>query len=512
MSTFKRALCASLAGLILVPVISSALTADEVKAQIEVLLAQIAQLQAKIAAAGGSTEVAPPAGGNVICSISRFPLKRGDSGGDVEALQLFLKSQGYFSVDITGFFGPITENGLIQFQLKVGIISQAADGGVFGARTFQYVISTYCTRPPPPSNQCLTPPPQPVLTCTGTWEKNNDPKGCHVGWTCVSAVDTTVTPINKPPIISSVVGPTTVDINKSNTWRVSGSDPEGNVVNFSVVWGDEGSSLSQLLNISREGTPYSSAVSYSHAYSSTGKFTIVVFAKDASGADTTATLSVQVNDPDLTNIGIGGSSCKLNSKTYPDGEVTASPACAASSSSSCTSYPFLQCMGGTWVAIPSIGSGYLTGDVNSCVINGTVYGNGQSYTLPPGPNLFDSAYPSGGNGKTCRDFPNENICALLTGSSSVTLTCQNGMWSSDSQYGYVPYGTGSLCVSANGIVFTNGQRAYSGANQFQTEHLYMCREGRWFTTDIYGNVIVLLATPPTVTGVYYPPQDINITP
>jgi peptidoglycan hydrolase-like protein with peptidoglycan-binding domain len=57
--------------------------------------------------------------------IFNKPLYYGQSGKDVEYLQIFLKSQGediYPGGLITGYFGELTERAVINFQLKYGII------------------------------------------------------------------------------------------------------------------------------------------------------------------------------------------------------------------------------------------------------------------------------------------------------------------------------------------------------------------------------------------------------
>ncbi len=59
-------------------------------------------------------------------------LEFGDSGEGVRALQLKLKEFGYFSAEATGYFGPLTQSALIEFQ-KVNAIAPAS--GYYGPIT-----------------------------------------------------------------------------------------------------------------------------------------------------------------------------------------------------------------------------------------------------------------------------------------------------------------------------------------------------------------------------------------
>jgi len=62
----------------------------------------------------------------------------GSKGEDVKKLQEFLKEQGVFNREITGYFDSATKNALIQYQKKVGI---SPASGYFGAKTRNYINS-----------------------------------------------------------------------------------------------------------------------------------------------------------------------------------------------------------------------------------------------------------------------------------------------------------------------------------------------------------------------------------
>lgn len=221
------------------------------------------------------------------------------SGNDVTILQNFLKGEGSFNTTATGYFGPVTEAALANWQLKAGIIASIVDGGIYGPKTKQYVAKKYCgavtTQQQTITNQCAPAPTKPTLSCVGTWQKTYGTNACHVGWTCVPAQ--TAAAANKPPKISSITGPSKLKPDESGTWNIVASDPEGEQLTFTIIWGDEGGSTAQLLELAGLGTNATTKTSFSHAYQSGGYFTIVVFAHDTADNSSKATFSVTVEAP-----------------------------------------------------------------------------------------------------------------------------------------------------------------------------------------------------------------------
>lgn len=162
----NKALLGLLVGVIVIPVAAYAATAEELRAQIQAILAQIASLQQQ------SQQIAPTytapvntyqpttvsASGTGTFQYSRCPdlqhnLERGmrdiDVSVEVTMLQRFLAqdSQLYPEGDITGFFGPATERAVQKFQLRHGIVSygdyQATGYGRVGPRT-RWAIKNSC--------------------------------------------------------------------------------------------------------------------------------------------------------------------------------------------------------------------------------------------------------------------------------------------------------------------------------------------------------------------------------
>lgn len=65
-------------------------------------------------------------------TISGETLYVGDENEDVRKLQQVLKNKGYFNVDITGYYGYITETAVLKFQKDNGLIAD----GIAGPKTF----------------------------------------------------------------------------------------------------------------------------------------------------------------------------------------------------------------------------------------------------------------------------------------------------------------------------------------------------------------------------------------
>ncbi len=136
MSNVKRIIAGSLAAMSVVSFASiafvpaaSAQTNAELQAQITLLLAQIAALQAKL---GGNTSVS--------CFVFTRDLTLGSTGEDVRALQVWMNANGFLVATAgpgskgneTTYFGGLTRTALAKWQASVGI---APAVGYFGPIT-----------------------------------------------------------------------------------------------------------------------------------------------------------------------------------------------------------------------------------------------------------------------------------------------------------------------------------------------------------------------------------------
>jgi len=95
---------------------------------------------------------------------------------------------------------------------------------------------------------------------------------------------------NKPPVITSVGGPTDLKVNEMGKWGIEAYDPDGKYLKYSVDWGENivypGSSASNR-EISQEAT-------FTHKYSSPGKYTVVFTVTDDKGGKVQSSISVNV--------------------------------------------------------------------------------------------------------------------------------------------------------------------------------------------------------------------------
>ena len=114
--------------------------------------------------------------------------------------------------------------------------------------------------------------------------------GCHVGWRC----NLSGSGANKPPVITSVEGPTTLGVGAFGTWRINANDPEQGTLSYSVTWGDEGAAdiLSALAGL---GGTYTSSPTISHSYSKSGTFTLNISVRDSAGQEASATYTISVS-------------------------------------------------------------------------------------------------------------------------------------------------------------------------------------------------------------------------
>src|SRR3990167_3028429 len=105
---------AALALSVLLPFAASALSVDDIQAQIQSLLAQIAQLQQQLKQIQNPTPVihppAPPS-----CPTFTRTLAQGATGNDVTQLQQYL------GVSPTGYFGPMTAKAVAAVQADAGL-------------------------------------------------------------------------------------------------------------------------------------------------------------------------------------------------------------------------------------------------------------------------------------------------------------------------------------------------------------------------------------------------------
>jgi len=201
----------ALAIALIVPATSSALTIDDIKAQIQSILARIEVLKAQVqggetnAAGSGLNLPAEPA-----CPSIARTLSVGSRGDDVRLLQRFLINDGYLLSDLaTGYFGPLTEEGVMEWQSAHGIVGSgdaASTGfGLVGPKTRAAILAAcsqnarsqsarseggqaeQARREEQGGSACPDAPAPPLPgACAGSWEKGYDANGCLTGYQCAA--------------------------------------------------------------------------------------------------------------------------------------------------------------------------------------------------------------------------------------------------------------------------------------------------------------------------------------
>ena len=110
---------------------------------------------------------------------------------------------------------------------------------------------------------------------------------------------------NRPPVINGVSGPTSLKVGETGTWTVQASDPENGTLNYSVIWGDEGTMASGSM-MSPPSVPVQQTATFTHTYSRSGTFYPTFIVTDNGGQYGKTSISVNVGN---------GNGCE-NGSTY----------------------------------------------------------------------------------------------------------------------------------------------------------------------------------------------------
>jgi hypothetical protein len=84
-----------------------------------------------------------------VCNALYRNLSQGTRGSDVQSLQEFLRTQGHFSAEATGYYGPITAQAVARWQASQGISSVGAVGPLTRERIRAWCLSQESEQLPP---------------------------------------------------------------------------------------------------------------------------------------------------------------------------------------------------------------------------------------------------------------------------------------------------------------------------------------------------------------------------
>lgn len=289
----NKKILAVFAGLLAVmPFATSALTVDDLRAQIEKLLAQVATLQAQLAAVTGG------GGGGGACPNLTRTLLYGSQGQDVLELQEYLVAERALDPSaVVGFFGGNTQTGVQTWQRANGVVSSGTPDstgyGVVGPKT-RVAIAAKCAASPPgggtgtTGGTCATPPASPTCPAGQKLEIPKDANGCALQGKCVSEFSTSFAP-----------NPSSGSFPLSVTFTLSSGNP---TATYTVDFGDGAAAA----------FPQGASALQYHTYTTQGTFTATLSEKDAGGVVRvikTATVTVQRPKPvSYATISIGNAS------------------------------------------------------------------------------------------------------------------------------------------------------------------------------------------------------------
>lgn len=278
---------------------ASALTVADIQAQIQGLLSQIAAYTGQSAQSSTAIGVSPSFQHRV-CSALYRNLSLGLRGDDVFALQEFLQAQGYFYATPTGYYGRLTAQAVARWQAANGIPAVGAVGPLTRERIRIWCGAIVTPPPPPPQND-----PSADQRCRAWYDGCNDcsrqypggPAACTLRYCvwqapayCKEYFDGGT---NKPPVISSFSGPTTLNVNQTGTWTVQASDPENSPLSYHVVWGDEVSAM-PMMAPGYAAEAFVQTTTFTHSYARAGTYTVIVHVRDSSGQQAQTTTTVRI--------------------------------------------------------------------------------------------------------------------------------------------------------------------------------------------------------------------------
>ncbi len=416
----------TLLGVTHIPQVSIAATptVSELERRITSLTEQIITLKKQLAEqkASSTTSIITPKGGGTekpekpsgmprVCFLLNRSLTNGSQGDDVRSLQEYLKSEGYFSMNATGYFGPVTGKAVSAWQQSQGLSSVGAVGPMTRARLTERCNGWSPTPTPPPSSDTTlkaspTSGSAPLKTTFSTWLSGFRAPGVSyeldfgdgssvVPTSCLAPADACIEPgkdthtyiqngtytavlyrttnpcggnplcmapvsreaigkatvfvgekactleynpvcgqkqiicIKAPcnpieqtygnmcaleadgatllhkgecgtssgnlaPVISSLSGPTTLTLSEEGTWSIKATDPENGTLSYEITWGDEIAKYDSMMGASAPQEMTTQTTTFTHRYTRTGTYTIIVVVRDESGNEAKTTTTVKV--------------------------------------------------------------------------------------------------------------------------------------------------------------------------------------------------------------------------
>ncbi|MEK7463686.1 MAG: PKD domain-containing protein [Patescibacteria group bacterium] len=97
---------------------------------------------------------------------------------------------------------------------------------------------------------------------------------------------------NLAPVIKSIDGPKSLEVEQEGTWTLNAYDPKNSPLSYSVDWGDEG--VSVMARFFTKEDPFVQTSTFTHSYAEAGTYAIKFTAKNEAGKTTESTVKVEV--------------------------------------------------------------------------------------------------------------------------------------------------------------------------------------------------------------------------
>ncbi|MBI2610767.1 peptidoglycan-binding protein [Candidatus Kaiserbacteria bacterium] len=466
--------------LLLFPLAASALTLDEIKAQLLAILERVSVLKVEIERLEKPS--LPQVGTMIPCLSLGRTLLMGMRGEDVQKLQEFLIAVDLLSEgNATGYFGALTEAAVKKWQAAQGIVSSgnaASTGfGVVGPKT-RVAILTVCKNQVTQARAaqeraCPLSPLEPLASdCSGTWEKGRDAAGCLTGYQCIEASSTPAAePVSATSSITLLSPTTGTVVTGGSTLTISWQSrnaPSYGSVSLSLV-DSSGNIVGDIArNLASSGT-YLWRVPQGSTNCSEGESAFECIEKFA-------------------RCDGGTSICSLEPGTYviratlSELESSSEPFQIAGTAMT----DLLRALVGTPVLpLPSFSTSSAQAGVNSCVHDGSIYAEGTTLSVPCEAGKCLSA-TSGFISGTCTAgrwcIPQTSNCAAAFADIDVSAYAGSGATSVGSGYGIT-------CPQ-------EGWRAYLACPSGGCKTGWnICRGGKWVRDSAQETVIVGMQGP-----------------
>lgn len=257
-----------------------ALTESELKAQISSIQAQIAQLQGQLQSQSATS---------TWCHTFNTNLAMGDDNSETSYLRYALSRENLINmlsnIDENNYFDSEVNSAVIKFQEKYASEVLYPSGlkkgtGFVGSATRSKLNKLY-----------------------GCKSTNN---------TANTQTSNNSTTSNAPLAITSVSGPTSLNMGQQETWTVNTNN--SGQLSYAVSWGDE-SFLDSYFNT---GQTFVSSPVFTHTFSNSGSYAVKFTAKDSKGNTTSTSINVNISNPNQQSTSNTNTSNTNTSNTNTD--------------------------------------------------------------------------------------------------------------------------------------------------------------------------------------------------